>query len=62
MKECEWCGKENDGKITCVIATVGRFEVCGDCLNKYHAGEYDKIKVKIPNDKRWGIKKWKKHY
>ena len=46
MSKCEWCGKENDDKITCVIKDVGRWNICADCLNKYHAGEYDKIKLK----------------
>lgn len=45
-EKCEWCDADTDGKIELVIAGVGRYKVCGDCLNKYHAGEYDKIKLK----------------
>lgn len=44
--KCEWCGKENDGKIELIIAGLGRFKTCADCLTHYAAQEYDKIKLK----------------
>jgi len=47
MVQCDWCGKENDGKVEIVIATVGRFRTCGDCLDKYVNHEYDKIPLKV---------------
>jgi len=47
--KCEWCGKENDDRVEVVIQGVGRFKTCGECLNYYANGEYDKIKFKKVN-------------
>ena len=51
MIECDFCGKENDDKITLKDKTLEKkdgseIRICGDCLNNYASGNYDKIKFK----------------
>lgn len=46
-ERCEVCGKKNDDRITIVLAGVGRFRACGECLNDYHNEEFDKLTKKL---------------
>jgi len=50
-KECDFCGKETDGKIILKDTQISKKDgsdiiLCGDCLNHYANKEYYKIKLK----------------
>lgn len=45
--KCEWCGLENNDKITIVIdfgsGDIRRFKTCAECLNLYGSREYGEL-------------------
>ena len=55
MKTCDFCGKKTDGKIILRDVEITKKDgsdiiLCSECLNNYVNMEYDKIKLKNPND------------
>ena len=49
--KCNFCGNKCDGKIILKDTSIKKKDgsniiLCGDCLNHYANGEYDKIKLK----------------
>lgn len=50
-QECDFCGKETDGKIVLKDVSIVKSDgsdiiLCSECLNSYANGDYDKIKLK----------------
>ena len=41
--ECEWCGEKTKSKIEYVNPDIGRYNICGDCLNLAGNQEWDKL-------------------
>jgi ribosome-binding protein aMBF1 (putative translation factor) len=50
MAKCEWCQEKTDGKIEIIIGEVGRFRVCGNCLNLYGNDDFDELNRRLKSD------------
>jgi ribosome-binding protein aMBF1 (putative translation factor) len=50
MPKCEWCQEEIDGKLEIIIGEVGRFSVCGTCMNLYGNEEFDELNRRLKAD------------
>jgi len=60
MVECDFCGKDCDGKLILRDTMISKKDgsdvvLCSDCLNHYASGEYDKIKLKGEDTESNGV-------
>jgi ribosome-binding protein aMBF1 (putative translation factor) len=58
MSHCMVCGKEDLCKFTIIISPAySRLKVCGDCMNDYGNGHFDKLTEKLERREPDGSRK-----
>jgi len=50
LESCDWCGEENDDKITLVL-NRNRYNICVECMNLYGNQEFEKLKERTEKAK-----------